>query len=97
MVIWSIPAKADLTHIYEYIAHDSKHYAKKVTQEILNKIDVISKQPYIGHIVPEIDDKNVREFSLYSYRIIYEIIDSDLTILTILHKRKMFKADDISK
>lgn len=32
MVIWTAPAKVDLTHIYEYIAHDSKHYAKKVIQ-----------------------------------------------------------------
>jgi len=93
MVIWTKPAKADLTHIYEYIAYDSKHYAKKVTQEIISKVDTISQQPYIGHIVSEIDDENIREFSLYSYRIIYEIIQHDLTILTIIHKRKNFKPE----
>lgn len=41
MVIWSDPAKADLRHIFEYIAHDSHHYAKKVTQEIVAKTGVI--------------------------------------------------------
>jgi len=97
MVIWTKPAKADLTHIYEYIAYDSKHYAKKVTQEIINKVDAINQQPYIGHIVSEIDNENIREFSLYSYRIIYEITQHDLTILTIIHKRKNFKPDDVPK
>jgi hypothetical protein len=31
MVIWSEPAKAGLRSIHDFIAHDSKHYAKKVT------------------------------------------------------------------
>jgi len=34
MVIWSEPAKADLRSIHDFIAHDSQHYAKKVTQDI---------------------------------------------------------------
>ena len=97
MVIWTKPAKADLTHIYEYIAYDSKHYAKKVTQEIINKLDLINQQPHVGHIVSEIDNAKIREFSLYSYRIIYEINQNDLTILTIIHKRKIFKPDEMPR
>ncbi len=31
MVIWSEPAKVDLRSIHDFIAHDSSHYAKKVT------------------------------------------------------------------
>jgi hypothetical protein len=30
LVIWSEPAKADLQSIHQFIAHDSKPYAKKV-------------------------------------------------------------------
>lgn len=37
MVIWSIPAKEDLKKIYDYIARDSKYYACKVSQEIVEK------------------------------------------------------------
>ena len=43
MVIWSKPAKADLRHIFEYIAHDSHHYARKVTQEIMDKTGVLNE------------------------------------------------------
>ena len=43
MVIWSEPAKADLRHIFAYIAHDSRHYAKKVTQEIVESPKPVGK------------------------------------------------------
>jgi plasmid stabilization system protein ParE len=35
MVVWSQPAKADLRNIHDFIARDSKFYAKKTTQEII--------------------------------------------------------------
>ena len=66
MVIWSDPAKADLRHIFEYIAHDSHHYAKKVTQEIVDKTGVLHELPRVGRAVPEVGDDNVRELSLYT-------------------------------
>ena len=45
MVVWSDPAKADLRHIFEYITHDSHHYAQKVTQEIVDKTGVLNELP----------------------------------------------------
>jgi plasmid stabilization system protein ParE len=36
-VRWSDQAKADLKAIYDYIARDSKHYAKQVTRELVDK------------------------------------------------------------
>jgi len=38
MVIWSQPAKTDLRAIHDYIAHNSRYYAKKVTQDIEGKL-----------------------------------------------------------
>ncbi len=35
MVRRSLPAKKDLKQIHDYIAKDSKHYAKKVADEIM--------------------------------------------------------------
>ncbi len=95
MVIWSEPAKADLRHIFEYIAHDSHHYAKKVTQEIVDKTGVLNELPRIGRAVPEVGDDSVRELSLYSYRILYEVIEQDVYILAVAHKRRELKAEDI--
>lgn len=95
MVIWSEPAKADLRHIFEYIAHDSHHYAKKVTQEIVDKTAVLNELPRIGRAVPEVGDDSVRELSLYTYRIIYEISSPDVYILAVAHKRRALKSQDV--
>lgn len=88
MVIWSEIAKTDLRAIYNYIANDSRHYAKKVAQDIREKTDILSNLPGMGRVVPEMEDRNIRELSLYSYRIIYEVKNEQVYILTIVHKRQ---------
>ncbi len=71
MVIWSEPAKIDLRHIHDYIANNSKFYAEKVAREIVEKSEQISTFPEAGRIVPEIGEPAIREFFIYSYRLIY--------------------------
>lgn len=97
MVIWSEPAKADLRSIHDFIAHDSSHYAKKVTQDIREKADILDQLPKLGKTVPEVNDENIRELSLYSYRIIYEIKNQGVFVMAVVHKRKDFKVGDIER
>ena len=73
MVKWATPAKKDLKEIHDYIANDSKYYAKNVAQNIVAKTEELDTFPERGKIVPEIDDSNVRELFIYSYRLFYEI------------------------
>lgn len=88
MVIWSDPAKADLRSIHDFIAHDSKHYARKVTQDIAAKTDILDELPRVGKVVPELGNDAIRELSLYSYRILYEIREADVVVLAVIHKRR---------
>jgi plasmid stabilization system protein ParE len=69
MVIWAGPAKTDLKAIYDFVASDSKYYAKKIVQDIIDRTNIIETYPMIGRKVPEIDDENIREIFAYSYRI----------------------------
>ena len=86
---WSDQAKSDLKAIHEYIARDSKHYARKVTRELIGKADALAELPRLGRIVPEVGDDNVREIAAYSYRILYEIApDGAAVILAVVHKRR---------
>jgi len=75
----------------------SRHYAKKVTQDIREKADILDQLPKLGKTVPEVKDENVRELSLYSYRIIYEIKDRGVFVMAVVHKRKDFKVGDIDR
>jgi len=97
MVTWSEPAKADLRSIYEFIAHNSRHYAKKVTQDIREKTDVLEDIPKVGKKVPEVNNETIRELSLYSYRIIYEIKSQGVYVLAVVHKRRDLKTEDIKQ
>jgi len=96
VVNWSEPARSDLRSIHDFIAHDSIHYAKKVTQDIREKIDTICKLPKTGKIVPELNNENIREIPLYSYRIIYEIQNQDIFVLAVIHKRRNLIAKEIN-
>ena len=53
--------------------------------------------PKVGKKVPEVNDEGVRELSLYSYRIIYEIKNQGVFVLAVVHKQRDLKAEDIQK
>ena len=97
MVIWADPAKTDLKAIYDFVASDSKYYAKKVIQDIIDRTNIIEKYPMIGRKVPEIDDENVREIFAYSYRILYEIKSEKIYIIGIIHGRRDFISTHVYK
>ena len=90
MVIWTIPAKLGLKEIHDYIARDSKYYAQKVSQDIVDKSEKLKYFPQIGRIVPEINNPNIRELIIYSYRLIYEVISDGVQILALIHSKRNF-------
>jgi toxin ParE1/3/4 len=92
MVKWSVPARNDLKQIHDYIAKDSKYYARKVIQEVIAKTETLTELPEIGRIVPEISDQNIGELIVYSYRLIYEMSGAGVEILAITHGRRDFNS-----
>lgn len=97
VITWSKPAQEDLRLIHQYIAHDSKHYATRVIQDITDKVGTLLSLPHIGRVVPEIGENKVREISMYSYRIMYELIGDTLYIHGIIHKQRNFKPEDLQR
>jgi toxin ParE1/3/4 len=90
VVKWTAPAKLDLRDIHDYIARDSKYYAQKVSQDIVDKSEKVKLFPEIGRIVPEIDDPNIREIFIYSYRLIYEVLPGYVQVLALIHGKREF-------
>lgn len=97
MVKWSKPAKLDLKQIHDYIARDSKFYAQKVSSEIVEKSEKLNSFPEAGRIVPEIEDPNIRELLIYSYRLIYEVFPNKVEILALVHSKRNFIKDFLSE
>ncbi len=95
MVIWAEPATTDLRIIHDFITSDSKYYAKKVVRDIVEKTSVLEKFPKIGRKVQEIDDENIREIFMYSYRILYEIKSGIVYVIGIIHGNRDFSSTEL--
>jgi toxin ParE1/3/4 len=76
-VEWSPEALEDLEFVAEYIARDSKFYARAVVSKILDVSRNIKDFPLIGRMVPETGDERIRERFIYSYRLVYRLRDPD--------------------
>jgi toxin ParE1/3/4 len=77
-----------LLQIYNYIAQDSGFYAKKVVNDIVDKSDYLANFPNLGRKVEEMDDDNLREVIVYSYRMIYRVVEDGVNILAIVHCKR---------
>ena len=64
---WSPEAVEDLESIADYIGRDSEFYARAVVTRVLDVCSGLIKFPYIGRMVPEHGDENIRERIVYSY------------------------------
>ena len=95
MVIWAQQAVVDLRSIHDFIARDSRYYAKKVVHDIREMVDELNRLPKMGRIVPELNEEDVRELFLYSYRIIYEIKDEVIFVLA--NQRRNLKDENIPR
>lgn len=90
-VVWTSNALTDLGEIGEYIAIDSPKYAELTVDKLYHKVEVLIKHPKIGRTVPELAQENVRELIDGNYRIIYEIVNANIFVLTIHHSSKILK------
>ena len=86
---WTLQAKNDLKAIAEYISKDSLQYAKFQVIKLKNRTKILKTQISSGRVVPEINQKNIRELISGSYRIIYKIVnENQIDILTIHHSSR---------
>ena len=89
-VIWSPEALGDLEQIRDYIGRDSLHYAFTIVDDILSSSKTLDRFSKRGRIVPELQEENIREIFVKRYRLIYEISEHRVDILTALHMSRDF-------
>lgn len=80
-VIWTAEAEQWLKDIYEYIASDSPVSALHVIEKIIEKTELLTKYPELGHKYESESDENVRILLYGHYRIAYFIPSDDLVVI----------------
>jgi addiction module RelE/StbE family toxin len=88
---WSKDAIDDLKEIYKFIALDSPYYANILKDRIFEMVEHLELFPEMGRRVPESDDPTVRELIYKNYRIIYQIRQGYLEIITVIHGSRLLK------
>jgi toxin ParE1/3/4 len=74
-VAWTETAWRDLERIGDYIAEDSPGYAAAFLRRVRDRARSLDELAERGRVVPELDEPEVRELFVGSYRLIYEITD----------------------
>jgi len=86
---WTHRAKIDLVEIGRYIARDKRDAARRWVQTLRSQARQAAEHPMSGRLVPELPRDDVREIIYSGYRIIYQIREQEVFVLTVLegHRR----------
>jgi toxin ParE1/3/4 len=84
-VVWTETAWRDLEHSADYIAKDSPSYAAAFVGRVREHAHSLDEFALRGRIVPELGESKVREILIGNYRLIFEIHEETIFILSLIH------------
>lgn len=94
-ILWSRLAVERASEICDYIALDNPTAAANWIETIFKKIEQLKSSPLSGRVVPEVNNKEIRELIYGNYRIIYRVENKQISILTIRHGKQILPTDEI--
>jgi toxin ParE1/3/4 len=92
-IVWTHRALEDTQTIKAFIAQDSPHFASLVIERIIAAVEQLSAFPESGRIVPEYQEPTVRELIRSPYRIVYQLRQEVVHIITVHHAARLLHLD----
>ncbi len=90
-VIWTTKAVEQVEQIGSFIEKDSPFQARRVVQLIVKETRKLREHPRIGKMIPEAQEDRYRELRVFSYRILYKILDEGrIAIIGVVHGYRLF-------
>jgi len=94
-IVWTEISTEDLKEIFDFIAEDSIRYATITSNKIYQRAQLVAQNPYVGRIVPEYNEKSIREVIEGNYRIIYRVRNAQqVDILRVYHSARLLKTKE---
>ena len=78
------PARDDLDNIWWHIANDNVAAADKMIARLVERFDMLARQPLIGEACPELKPE-LRNFPVRPYVIYYAVESDEVAIFRVLH------------
>lgn len=88
---WSLIASDDYDSIIKYYEKTAPKFAQNLAKKIMYIIDNLIQFPKMGRIVPELENKEIREIIYRNFRIIYRLNENILEITRIIHGSSMLR------
>ena len=87
-IVWSPTARRRVQAAVDYIARDRPHASLVWLEELVRRVELLRGLPEQGRVVPEWHEASVREVFHEPYRVIYEVTEDRIEILTLSHFRQ---------
>ena len=85
-IFWTDESIKWLKDIHNFIAQNNENVAKKVINEIMDKVEILTNFPLIGQKLNDWPKENIRMILYGHYRIVYLVVsDIRIDILGIYH------------
>jgi addiction module RelE/StbE family toxin len=94
-VSWSPLAIDRVSEIAEYIARDNPEAAKSWVDTVFTKVANLKTHPETGRIMPEINNRAIRELIYGNYRVVYRIEEKRVSVLTVRHGKQILPVDEV--
>jgi toxin ParE1/3/4 len=94
-IIWSPLAIDRVSEIAAYIAQENPTAAEKWVDTVFRKVEDLQEFPESGRVVPETENKAIREMRYGNYRLIYRFEEKRISVLTVRHGKQILPVDEI--
>ena len=91
---WTDLALERVDEIAAHIAQDDHDAAIRWTVGLFGAVDRLSEFPESGHLVPELEERAVRELVYGAYRLFYRVNDV-ITVLTVRHASQLIRDEEV--
>jgi toxin ParE1/3/4 len=95
-IIWSPLAIDRVSEIAAYIAQENPAAAEKWVDTVFRKVEDLQDFPESGRVVPETENKAIREMIYGNYRLIYRLEEKRISVLTVRHGKQILPIDEIT-
>lgn len=87
-IVWSPTARRRAQAAADYIALDRPQTSLEWFDALVRRVELLRDLPDQGRVAPEWHESSVRELFHEPYRVIYEVFDDRIEILTLSHFRQ---------
>ena len=94
-LFWTETAKQDLQAIRRYIATDNPTTAKRWVERLKTRARSALLTPLAGRKVPELLREDIRELIEGNYRIVYQVFEDRLVVLTVFEGHHLLPREKV--